>query len=122
LEASWAAERCSDPVVRAVLEQIAEDETRHAELAWRVVSWMLKERPEHAALLPRIFGEAERRPAPDEARPSNGCGLGVLSNAELATCWEDAWSKVVIPCARALEAPLAAPGSRPGTEIAKGRA
>ncbi len=35
------AESCKDPTIRAALEQIAEDEARHAELAWRFVAWAL---------------------------------------------------------------------------------
>jgi hypothetical protein len=33
------AARATDPAVRAVLAAIAEDEARHAELAWRAVAW-----------------------------------------------------------------------------------
>jgi hypothetical protein len=35
--------RSTDRVVRAVLERIAEDEARHAELAWRTVAWAVRE-------------------------------------------------------------------------------
>ena len=41
LEAAEAREHATDPVVRAVLQQIAADETRHAELAWRALRWAL---------------------------------------------------------------------------------
>ena len=43
VHAELAAARATDPAVRAVLEQIAEDEARHAELAWRFVAWALAE-------------------------------------------------------------------------------
>jgi len=39
LHAGVRAQAAVDPVVRAVLERIAEDESRHAELAWRFVRW-----------------------------------------------------------------------------------
>ena len=41
LLAAEQAARATDPAVRAVLEVIAEDEARHAELAWRTIAWAL---------------------------------------------------------------------------------
>jgi hypothetical protein len=41
LEAREALEHARDPVVRDILETIAHDEARHAELAWRTVAWAL---------------------------------------------------------------------------------
>jgi hypothetical protein len=41
VEALEALEHASDPAVRAALTIIAEDETRHAELAWRTAAWGL---------------------------------------------------------------------------------
>ena len=34
-----ASERCSDPVVRAALERIADEEADHASLSWEIVRW-----------------------------------------------------------------------------------
>jgi len=39
LEAQWAADAAKDPSVARALRQIADDEARHAELAWRFVAW-----------------------------------------------------------------------------------
>jgi phosphoribosylcarboxyaminoimidazole (NCAIR) mutase len=39
LVALWQARRAKDPVVAAAMAPIAADETRHAELAWRVAAW-----------------------------------------------------------------------------------
>jgi hypothetical protein len=39
LEARWAAESATEPEVRAVLLGIADDESRHAALAWEFVAW-----------------------------------------------------------------------------------
>jgi hypothetical protein len=36
------AERCTDPEIARHLKQIAEDELRHAELAWRFVAWSIE--------------------------------------------------------------------------------
>nr|MBP7681485.1 ferritin-like domain-containing protein [Deltaproteobacteria bacterium] len=35
------ARRAQDPVVRAAMAQVAEDETRHAALSWAVAEWAL---------------------------------------------------------------------------------
>ncbi|MCH9684614.1 MAG: ferritin-like domain-containing protein [Deltaproteobacteria bacterium] len=43
LVAKRAASACTDPVVTAVLETIADDEARHAALAWKVVQWLLRD-------------------------------------------------------------------------------
>ena len=45
LEAAEAGSHCVDPTARAVLLCIAEDETRHAQLAWRFVAWALETGP-----------------------------------------------------------------------------
>src|SRR6185436_8861484 len=42
-QAGAQLELATDPAVRSVLARIAEDETRHAELAWRVVAWAIRE-------------------------------------------------------------------------------
>lgn len=41
LLAREAATGTADPMVRAALDRIAEDEARHAELAWRVLRWAI---------------------------------------------------------------------------------
>jgi hypothetical protein len=40
LQATYQAETAADPRVRAMMGQIAEDETRHAELAWQLQAWL----------------------------------------------------------------------------------
>ena len=40
--AEIAASRAEDPVIRAALSTIADDEARHAALAWRSVAWVLE--------------------------------------------------------------------------------
>lgn len=42
LEAAAAAEAAEEPRVRAVLARIAEDEARHAALAWRTLAWLAR--------------------------------------------------------------------------------
>jgi hypothetical protein len=45
LEAAEACAHCTDPAARDVLQRIAADETRHAQLAWRFVAWALDTGP-----------------------------------------------------------------------------
>jgi hypothetical protein len=52
LEALEAAETASDPVIRAAYAQIASDEQRHAELAFRFVRWALEQ--DSAAVAARV--------------------------------------------------------------------
>lgn len=42
MQLSMAASRATDPEVAALLSEIAEQELRHAELAWSALSWMLQ--------------------------------------------------------------------------------
>ena len=58
LEATWGQHTSQDPLVRDVLAQIAEDETRHAELSWAIERWLREVAPE-TALWQQI--EVERR-------------------------------------------------------------
>lgn len=37
--ATWQSEHATDPRVRAAMKRIARDETRHAELGWRIFEW-----------------------------------------------------------------------------------
>jgi len=46
IQAAEALSHCEDPAARAVLERIAEEEGKHAELAWRFVAWAIETRPE----------------------------------------------------------------------------
>ena len=39
LVARWQAEHAADPAVRAAMTRIANDEARHASLAWRIAAW-----------------------------------------------------------------------------------
>ncbi len=69
--------RATDPAVRAALEQIAADEARHAELAWRTVAWAVQTGGgEVRAAVARAFydGGAETPPNPP------GVGRDVLGD------------------------------------------
>jgi hypothetical protein len=58
LYAGYQARMAGDPEVRAVLRQIAADETRHAELAWAVDAWV-RTRLDAAALARMESGKRE---------------------------------------------------------------
>lgn len=113
LEAARARDLCEDPVIRDVLTIIARDEAKHAELAWRFVSWMLGEYPS----LSRLFEETIRlghAPRASNRREDRAASahlerLGVLSPLEQARVREDAWMRVIVPSAAALSAKLRKP-------------
>jgi hypothetical protein len=56
--ARWQAHRAGDPELRAAFRSIADDEARHAALAWAVDSWVRTRLP--AAAHPRIDSARER--------------------------------------------------------------
>ena len=59
--ASAAHELTEDDQIRAVLARIAADEGRHAELAWRFVSWALNQFPELILQGPRWIGSLKEQ-------------------------------------------------------------
>jgi hypothetical protein len=62
LEASFAAGEAVDPEMRRALETIADDETRHAALAFRFVAWAAERDPRVAPLFERSVAEARALP------------------------------------------------------------
>jgi hypothetical protein len=108
LAAILAAEQllhAEDPAVRAALVVIAEDEARHAELAWRTVAWALRTGgAEVRAAVTAVFAETSV-PAPSiEARleASPLLAHGRLSSADVQLTLERGLREVVLPGARAL--------------------
>lgn len=105
IEAREAAEHATDPAVRALLLTISEDETRHAELAYRFVQWALTEgdaalgravRAEFDSLSAEspevVIGELEHA----------ALGHGVVPEALRTAIRARAIAEVVLPCSRAL--------------------
>jgi hypothetical protein len=107
-EAIEALAHARDPVVRAVLERIAEDELQHAALAWRHVRWAFDsaapgERRRIAALVQRAVAEAIT--ARSTAATAIALDLrehGVLDATQRAAVRRQVLAEVVAPCARAL--------------------
>lgn len=98
-----AAERCADPKLRTMLIQVAEDESRHAALAWRFVRWMLTQHPELAddvrAMTESGFVLPPTQPDPDAAYL---LAFGHLPRHEADTLAAEVMAQVVRPCARAM--------------------
>ncbi len=104
--------RAVDPYVRDRLRKVSEDESRHAELAYRVVQWLLQEHPElrHAAdaLSQRVLGF--ENPPHENANAENGFGVsehdllahGIASQQLSREVRNRMLNTVVGPCLRAL--------------------
>lgn len=101
----------TDPHVRVVLSRIADDEARHAELAWRFVRWAIDRDPVRV----KLVVSAAFKSALDalEAQPLRLDGditleswraHGRLTPAEERACHLQVAREVIEPCARALQA------------------
>jgi hypothetical protein len=95
--------RATDPAVRAALAIIAEDEARHAELAWRTVAWAVQEGGERVrAAVAAVLAEGER--VGNDGPPSHGAldAHGQLDAQEQRRVANQAIAEVVRPAARVL--------------------
>jgi hypothetical protein len=110
LAAIQAAEQLSqavDPAVRSALAIIAEDEARHAELAWRTVAWAIAEgRAEVRRAVEEAFkGAGQYLPSADEGAAEAWDGMerhGRLGPAERRAVLARGLLEVVLPCAARL--------------------
>jgi hypothetical protein len=106
LEAREAAEHAVDPRLAELLRAVAEDETRHAELAWRFVAWALEQSPGQVAEV--VQRELRRGTPPSVALPELSAselvllGHGVLPEALRLQVQIAARREVIAPCAAAL--------------------
>lgn len=110
LAAVLAAEQAAvaeDPAVRRVLQRIAEDEARHAELAFRVIAFALAAggKPVHTAVS-QAFAEASSRlpePPEDVALPENiARAHGFVAANVTREAFVRAIDDIVLPLGRAL--------------------
>lgn len=109
IEAREAAEHAADPALRALLLVISEDESRHAELAFRFVQWALAQGD--AALERAVRREfdsvcavAPLHSEPD-AQQSASLAHGIVPEALRRAIRARAIGDVILPCSRALYAP-----------------
>jgi len=107
IEAREAAEYAEDPALRALLLEISEDETRHAELAYRFVQWALSlAGPALERAVKREFTFLATRVAPERSAPNyaNDALLrhGIVPASIRQLIREQTIAQVVLPCAYAL--------------------
>ena len=107
IEAREAAEHASDPAVRELLLQISEDETRHAELAYRFVSWALSlggVQLERAVQREFEALAAQAPPVHDALTDADHDLLrhGIIPEGMRSAIREQAMAEVIWPCSRAL--------------------
>ena len=57
VEAHYKEYLAQDCGVKSTLKEIAEDETRHAKLAWDTVSWITKKYPEYNNFMGKTFDD-----------------------------------------------------------------
>jgi hypothetical protein len=105
LEAAEAREHATDPAVRAMLDRIARDELRHAELAWRFVRWALDQGGDELRVVAaQTFAEEWRRPStPGRDQPTREdlalLAGGIVPDGLRGAIRAEAMARVVIPCA-----------------------
>lgn len=103
LVAERALTRATDPDVRATLAQIAEDESRHAALAWRTLAWALEQGGEPVrAMLRRAGRDVGAAPASVPALPDRIDTLawsahGRLDAISMAEASRDATRDIIVP-------------------------
>jgi hypothetical protein len=106
-----AASRCNDAELASTMASIAEDEERHAALAWRTVAWALGEGGAHVASALRD-AIAEARASFDDAIEPPGAPrdptlarCGRLDGAARDEVLRAGWRDVIEPLGRALLGP-----------------
>jgi hypothetical protein len=106
LEAAEGAALARESRLAEVLDAIARDEARHAQLAWRFVQWLLVERPELSVVARDTFAAALGARAEAPAETAGGkvelSSYGVLSTRAAQRLRADALTSVIAPCAAEL--------------------
>ncbi|MDI1449832.1 ferritin-like domain-containing protein [Polyangium sp. 6x1] len=105
--AAEQAERASDPAVRRVLTGIAEDEARHAELAFRVLAFTIAAggAPIRDAVTQAFREAASRLPSPPPEPPlpaEVAAAHGHVARGDARAAFIRAMDEVVMPLGRAL--------------------
>lgn len=108
LLAAEALERTTDPAVRRVLAVVASDESRHAELAWRAVRWMIEAggsrvRDAVAAVFADVAANGVNPPAVSFGAPENVLAAhGRIRPEAMRAMVDRALCEVVLPCGDAV--------------------
>jgi len=114
-----ASDAATDPTVKAVLARVADDERRHAVLAWRFVRWLIGQEGESLAVAaagefaraPRYVGFGATTELAGDAQALRAHGY--LPIEERRSIAEQTLRQVVLPCARALGELVGRPASTP---------
>jgi hypothetical protein len=109
--AERAAARAGDPEIKRVLEGIADDEGRHAALAWRTLHWAVREGGREVADAVReaaaqVLGGEPHTPATPEH--DDWARFGRLTAAEHEQSVRDARREIIAPMLAELVIPPAA--------------
>jgi hypothetical protein len=84
---------------------MAEDETRHAELAWQIVAWCVRASgPALVARLERALAAAGADVPAEDAAAAELSVHGVVAPHDLAKLRRDVIAEIVAPCLAALAA------------------
>ena len=107
VEAEHGANAATDPVLQGVLSRIASDESRHAELAWHFIAWMLRKQPELEPFVRREFARAisEKHADSETARDTPDPGklkLGIVEGHERVELHRDILNRLIRPSIEAL--------------------
>jgi hypothetical protein len=108
IQATETLSYVTDPALRDVLAAIAEDETRHAALAWQFVKWAIEHGDEEVrraarAEFARVAGETDRSSSsPLDARELELLAGGAMPERLAEHIRAQCVRRVVLPCAEAL--------------------
>ncbi|MEQ9319076.1 MAG: ferritin-like domain-containing protein [Polyangiaceae bacterium] len=104
LTAAEQRDRATDEATRSALTTIAEDEARHAELAWQTVAWALDIGGDDVrrALSAAVHEAGKHCPELPETDDPRLVAFGRLPAADVAALHRRAILDVVMPCAQAL--------------------
>jgi len=103
IEARFAADACPDPVVSAVLFRIAEDELRHAQLAWRSLKWLVATHPSLRDAAHEIYRRCAARARARTADPRTMQAHPYLGRERLAAIHQAALQQVIRPAFEAAQ-------------------
>jgi hypothetical protein len=97
-----AARRCELAAMHEALVGIAEDEARHAELAWSTLAWAVRTGGRDVADAVRALAldlqaHATPAPQPDALDPATLAAHGRLTAQALAETRRDAWDDIIAP-------------------------
>ena len=102
-EAQVSAKNAQDPIVRRAFERIAHEESMHAGLAWRTLTWMLETWPELNSqasdwLNEMLSGYLNREAFESPHHPEHG----LIGAREKLVIYREAIDTVIVPIAREL--------------------